>query len=51
MGLKSTDSIMPVVPMFHANAWGLAERAGSRFENRQSRPEYGWREHLPAFDR
>ena len=24
MGLRSTDSIMPVVPMFHANAWGLA---------------------------
>ena len=24
MGLRSTDSLLPVVPMFHANAWGLA---------------------------
>jgi fatty-acyl-CoA synthase len=24
MGLSSRDSIMPVVPMFHANCWGLA---------------------------
>lgn len=24
MGLKSLDSVMPVVPMFHANAWGIA---------------------------
>ena len=24
MGIKSTDSVMPVVPMFHANAWGLS---------------------------
>jgi fatty-acyl-CoA synthase len=24
MGLKSSDTILPVVPMFHANAWGLA---------------------------
>src|SRR3954452_14549259 len=23
MGLRSTDSVMPIVPMFHANAWGL----------------------------
>jgi fatty-acyl-CoA synthase len=23
MGLRSTDSVLPVVPMFHANAWGL----------------------------
>jgi acyl-CoA synthetase (AMP-forming)/AMP-acid ligase II len=23
LGLKSTDSVLPVVPMFHANAWGL----------------------------
>ena len=24
MGLRSIDSLMPVVPLFHANAWGLA---------------------------
>ncbi len=24
MGLKASDCILPVVPMFHANAWGLA---------------------------
>jgi len=24
MSISSTDSVMPVVPMFHANAWGLA---------------------------
>ena len=24
MGLRSVDSLMPVVPLFHANAWGLA---------------------------
>jgi len=24
LGMKSTDSILPVVPMFHANAWGIA---------------------------
>ena len=24
MGISSTDSVMPVVPMFHANAWGIA---------------------------
>jgi 3-(methylthio)propionyl---CoA ligase len=23
MGLKSTDSVLPVVPLFHANGWGL----------------------------
>lgn len=23
LGLKSTDVVLPVVPMFHANAWGL----------------------------
>src|SRR3954471_15384021 len=23
LGLRHTDSVMPVVPMFHANAWGL----------------------------
>ena len=35
-GLKSTDSIMPVVPMFHANAWGIAfgaPAAGSKIVN------------------
>jgi fatty-acyl-CoA synthase len=33
IGLRERDSIMPVVPMFHANAWGLpyaAAMAGSR---------------------
>ena len=24
MGLASRDVVLPVVPMFHANAWGLA---------------------------
>lgn len=24
MGLRSADNVLPVVPMFHANAWGLA---------------------------
>lgn len=24
MGLRSTETVLPVVPMFHANAWGLA---------------------------
>ena len=24
MGLRSVDSVLPVVPMFHANAWGIA---------------------------
>ncbi len=24
MGIRSIDNVMPVVPMFHANAWGLA---------------------------
>ena len=27
MGIGSTDAILPVVPMFHANAWGLAQSA------------------------
>jgi fatty-acyl-CoA synthase len=33
LGVRSTDSVMPVVPMFHANAWGLpygAALAGAR---------------------
>src|SRR5262249_55881465 len=25
MGVRQTDVILPVVPMFHANAWGLAQ--------------------------
>ncbi|MEO9612311.1 MAG: 3-(methylthio)propionyl-CoA ligase [Nitratireductor sp.] len=25
MGISSRDTILPVVPMFHANAWGLAQ--------------------------
>jgi fatty-acyl-CoA synthase len=24
MGLSATDTVLPVVPMFHANAWGIA---------------------------
>ncbi|MGH9136769.1 MAG: long-chain fatty acid--CoA ligase [Acidimicrobiales bacterium] len=27
LGVKETDRILPVVPMFHANAWGLAHAA------------------------
>jgi len=27
MGLSSRETILPVVPMFHANAWGLAQAA------------------------
>ena len=27
MGLSARDAVMPVVPMFHANAWGLAHSA------------------------
>jgi fatty-acyl-CoA synthase len=27
IGLHETDTVMPVVPMFHANAWGLAHAA------------------------
>ncbi|MGN6464177.1 MAG: fatty-acid--CoA ligase [Rhizobiaceae bacterium] len=27
MGLSSRDAVLPVVPMFHANAWGLAQSA------------------------
>ena len=27
LGARETDRIMPVVPMFHANAWGLAHAA------------------------
>jgi fatty-acyl-CoA synthase len=25
MGISSSDTVLPVVPMFHANAWGLAQ--------------------------
>ena len=27
MGISSRDTILPIVPMFHANAWGLAQAA------------------------
>jgi fatty-acyl-CoA synthase len=27
MGISSRDTVLPVVPMFHANAWGLAQSA------------------------
>jgi fatty-acyl-CoA synthase len=27
LGIRETDRILPVVPMFHANAWGLAQAA------------------------
>ncbi|MAM95435.1 3-(methylthio)propionyl-CoA ligase [Parvibaculum sp.] len=27
LGMKSADTILPVVPMFHANAWGIAYAA------------------------
>src|SRR3954469_23883246 len=28
MGLQANDRVLPVVPMFHANAWGIAYAAG-----------------------
>ena len=28
MGLQATDRVLPVVPMFHANAWGIPYAAG-----------------------
>ena len=28
LGLKESDSLLPVVPMFHANSWGLPYAAG-----------------------
>jgi fatty-acyl-CoA synthase len=28
LGIRSTDRVMPVVPMFHANAWGHPHMAG-----------------------
>jgi fatty-acyl-CoA synthase len=28
MGVSSSDRVLPVVPMFHANAWGLAYASG-----------------------
>jgi fatty-acyl-CoA synthase len=34
LGARESDVILPVVPMFHANAWGLAQAgvlAGSTF--------------------
>jgi acyl-CoA synthetase (AMP-forming)/AMP-acid ligase II len=30
MGISARDAIMPVVPMFHANAWGLGQRSDDR---------------------
>ena len=27
MGISARDTILPVVPMFHANAWGLGQSA------------------------
>src|SRR3954452_21106485 len=30
LGLSERDSVMPVVPMFHANAWGLPYAAATR---------------------
>jgi fatty-acyl-CoA synthase len=36
LGMKAADAILPVVPMFHANAWGLAlsaPAAGSKIVN------------------
>ena len=27
IGVQESDTILPVVPMFHANAWGLAHAA------------------------
>ena len=37
-GLRSTDSLMPVTPMFHANSWGLPyARGDARHSHRLSR--------------
>jgi fatty-acyl-CoA synthase len=30
LGARESDVILPVVPMFHANAWGLAHAGGGR---------------------
>ncbi len=27
-GLRERDTVLPIVPMFHANAWGLPVRGG-----------------------
>jgi len=47
MNLSSRDVVLPVVPMFHVNAWSLAVclRAGRR-EARAARRSAGRREHL-----
>ena len=29
MGVDEPDAVLPVVPMFHANAWGLPVRGGA----------------------
>jgi fatty-acyl-CoA synthase len=45
MGLKSADSVLPVVPLFHANGWGLAFHApmvGAKLVLPGARPD-GWR--------
>jgi acyl-CoA synthetase (AMP-forming)/AMP-acid ligase II len=36
LGLRSADSVMPIVPLFHANAWGItfaAPMSGSKIVN------------------
>ncbi len=39
LGARESDVILPVVPMFHANAWGLAHAAvASRRDARDARP-------------
>ena len=48
-GLRSVDSLLPVVPLFHANAWGLLLVRRLWGKNCQSGSQYGWREHLSAF--
>ena len=47
IGIRESDVILPVVPMFHANAWGLAHAArGGRRQpghaRRQPRPGRAW---------
>ncbi len=42
MGISSRDTILPVVPMFHANAWGLGpERADDRRQAGDARRQDG----------
>ena len=37
IGLTARDAVLPVVPMFHANAWGCRTRPRSRARNTSTR--------------